>query len=568
LISNIFRAEVNPRWWGEFRDSKETLEKIISSPVILELSLSSELGVSVMASLVDKKLALLNNQHLDETQLLSLSSCLQIVIRMEKNTRFVDSQRTLSISSLLAKLDIYDLTTILTDIMKSISQRLEKCSTVTIIRHVCDSLILELKEDVCMISRDTILQLAKVLIELKDESLIQTFLKQVCENEETGSWSKQCKYSLLHDLISSRDVWGKLDHTSKQIIMNICSLFVQSWIKEICQLLNSTNGPTISTLTSTKLSKNVFICVKLFFLMEKNRFEVKQKITTQVFQELISKLKVRVLLELVLQLHQSEVAQWPNIKKFPACLDLYCSIFRLVFTMDYMSLVNLEEATKIVHCLLWLKDEQSWQSFALSVCKSVDLSQSHLFVRAFQKDVTIQRALEHSSPAFIAFVRIVDYWVQESVSLIEPSFSWHQPEAVVSNHPQMQTFLRSSQESMTYMKFFGIAEARQFAQTLMSLGHSNNFSVSVTSSGCGKSSRCVIMKNRKHFEQTRKYREFLRRKTELIELVELRNHISQERLRAEQLADAISSEPIATDEVCIVPSAKRPKLDIPVVELE
>ena len=49
---------------------------------------------------------------------------------------------------------------------------------------------------------------------------------------------------------------------------------------------------------------------------------------------------------------------------------------------------------------------------------------------------------------------------------------------------------------------------------------------------------------------------------------EVRNRIIQENLRAKQLADAISSEPITTDEVHIVPPPKRPKLNIPVVELE
>ena len=49
---------------------------------------------------------------------------------------------------------------------------------------------------------------------------------------------------------------------------------------------------------------------------------------------------------------------------------------------------------------------------------------------------------------------------------------------------------------------------------------------------------------------------------------EVRNRIIQENLRAKQLADAISSEPIMTDELHIVPPPKRLKLNIPVVELE
>jgi hypothetical protein len=349
--------------------------------------------------------------------------------------------------------------------------------------------------------------------------------------------------------------------------MNTSCLLVHSWIEEICRLLvNSSRGPSTSNWNSATLNESIINCVQLFFLVEKNRAELEEKITAQVFQPLISQLNGSQLLELVLKLYQSEVALRPNIKKFPACIDWYRGICRILFAMKYVSLVNLEIATKIVHCLLWLEDEQSWQSFALTVCTSFSVSQSHIFLWVFLKNVAIQLALKDSSPAFAAFVYMVDHWVQQSASLTEPSFSWHQPGAVVLNHPEVETFLRSSVQSMTYMKFSGIAEARQFAAALERMGHSNNFGVSVTSSGIGKYSQCVIIKNRDHFEQTRRH--FLSWKTELVELVKLRNRISQENLRAKQLADAISSEPIMTDEVHIVPPPKRPKLNIPVVKLE
>jgi hypothetical protein len=74
------------------------------------------------------------------------------------------------------------------------------------------------------------------------------------------------------------------------------------------------------------------------------------------------------------------------------------------------------------------------------------------------------------------------------------------------------------------------------------------------------------VKNRNHFE--RRARDFFSRKAELIELVKLRNRLGQEIAQAEQLAAAITSTPVATDEVCVVPPPKRPKLDIPVIELE
>jgi hypothetical protein len=184
----------------------------------------------------------------------------------------------------------------------------------------------------------------------------------------------------------------------------------------------------------------------------------------------------------------------------------YRGICKLLFTMDYISLISMEKATQILYCLLWLEDEESWQSFALSVCNALpSVHQSHFFVQVFFKDRRIQRKVEDSSSAFNAFLRIV--------------------------HPQVYAFLQSESEVMTYQKFSGIAEARHFAKTLQRMGKSLNFSGSITLSGCGMQSRCII------------------RKTCIV----------KENLKEKPLARPISSQPTATDdEACNVSPPKRP----------
>jgi hypothetical protein len=587
LISKIFHVPANPGYNNSL-SSEEVLTKVISSPLILELALSSEIGLSVVLSLVDKQLISITIQlqqilrdktqspanvnrfyQRSETQLLlSLSSCLRIVIRLEKIPSISTAQRSSSISSLLSKLSVQQLNTVLNDLFKSSSRHLKKPSS-TIIRQICDLLILRLNAKTSFkLSKSTFLQTVKALIEVNDESHTQTLFKQFCEKDGIGAWSKQNKSGLLREILSSSEVWGKLDSSSRQLIMKTCASLIHSRIAEIIKSLNSLTGSTTTQNQSLrKLAiEGIVDCVQLFFWGEKNRFELEQKITAEAFQPLIMKLNSSVLLELVLQLYKSESDARPNIKKFPICMDWYRTICRILFTMEFVSLVNLDVATRIVNCLLWLEDEESWKQFAQSVCKNFLFIRGNLFVQIFLKDHSIQRALKDFAPAFAAFVHIVDHWAQRTEKLKEPIFSWQQSNAVVQNYPEVQAFLRSPQESMAYMNFGGIAEARRLANSLNALGQSNNFSVSVTTSGSGKNSRCDIVKNRNHFE--RRARDFFSRKAELIELVKLRNRLGQEIAQAEQLAAAITSTPVATDEVCVVPPPKRPKLDIPVIELE
>jgi hypothetical protein len=497
----------------------------------------------------------------NETQLLlSLSSCLRIVIRVEKNSCHSTAQRSSSISSLLSKLDAQQLTTVLNDILKSSSRHLKKhSSAATIIHQISVFLISRLNEtNTAVLSRSTILQSIKAVIELDDESLTRTLFQQFCEKEGTGSRSKQNQSAIFRDILSSPDVWGKLDSSSRQIIMDACASLVNSWIAEISQSLNSLIESTTTLINAPPklLTESIVDCVQLFFWGEKNRFDLEQKITAEAFQPLIFKLNVSQLLELVLQLYKSEFDARPNIKKFPICMDWYRSTCRILFTMEFVSLVNLDVATRIVNCLLWLEDEESWKYFTQSVCKNFQSSRGNLFVQIFLKDIPIQRALKAFAPAFAAFVHIVDHWAQRTEKLKDPIFSWQQSNAVVPNNPEVQAFLRSPQESMAYM----YDDARRLAVSLNAMGHN----VSVTTFGSGKNYRCDIVKNRNHFER----RDFFCRKAELIELIKLRNRLGQEIAQAEQLAAAITSTPITTDEVCVVPPPKRPKLDIPVIELE
>jgi hypothetical protein len=336
---------------------------------------------------------------------------------------------------------------------------------------------------------------------------------------------------LFAGLISTPRVWGILDSKLKLIIMKTCGSIIQTWIADIEKFSKRNDIP---------------ICIHFFFLLERNRLKNEPTIDAQLFAPLIAKLPVSSLMDLVLQLHQSEVKTIPNIKNFPACFNFYRQASRLFFTMDFVPLVKNEEAMRLLNLLLWLEDEQSWQSFATSVSTAFPSTSTYIFLRLFLDNPVIKQAFTDSSLAFAAFATIVDNCSLKSASLKEPPFSWHQREAVVPSHPEVQAFLRSSQESMTYTKFTGIAEARNFAAQLMR--GSKHFSVSVTTSGAGKNSRCIITKTRKYYEEINQ--PFFTSKGELELLVKLRERLGQEKLKTKRGT---------ADDVSVIPSPKRCK---------
>lgn len=222
-----------------------------------------------------------------------------------------------------------------------------------------------------------------------------------------------------------------------------------------------------------------------------------------------------------------ELAASSELRQSPACLEWYRKTCRWLITQDFtVPLVkSLEEvAEKMIRCLFFLNDEQSWESFASQICKSFVSDTSNFFVLQFVKNVDFQQILRNSIPASAAFVVIVDYWVQQWESLKEPMFTWQQNKAVLSSYPEVEAFLRSPQERITFAKFSRIAEAQRFAQMLEREGPMKGFSVSATPKGKGKNSRCEIVKNRSYFDHI--LNNFKSRKSELDDLIRLRSSLS------------------------------------------
>ena len=152
---------------------------------------------------------------------------------------------------------------------------------------------------------------------------------------------------------------------------------------------------------------------------------------------------------------------------------------------------------------------------------------SNIFVEIFLKNVDIQQTIVNSSSAFAAVIRIVNHWIERSENLVVPTFSWCQPEATLPEHGEVQLFLRSPKESMTYSAFGSISHAREFAEELENKASTNGFSVHVTPKGRKCNVRCKIVKNRSFQEET--VRAIVTRKSQVPQLVQLRERLTRER---------------------------------------
>ena len=447
-----------------------------------------------------------------------------------------------------------------------------------IIRHFCQLLLSRMEEEeINTAKRGTILKVLKVFMLFGDKSLTHSLLKHLCACKENAQYFKQ---KLLQSFVSSSGVWGKFDPDLKLMVMNSCSALVESEIANITLTLHSKTkesaNPYYSRNPPATPKSKLLNCAKFFIFVEKQRFAPEQKNAAPAFQKLFAEVPTNLLLDLALEIRLTEMKASSNIKKFPTCLEWYHDLCRRLFNKNFLSLVKpvpsyyakyqikSECAYKIIHCLLWLDDDESWKCFTRQICKSFPSDKSDIFVRAFLLDTEFQEAIKGSSFAYPAFSWLVDSLVTQWKSVKEPSsFTWQQPTAVLPRdrrgYEDIENFLRSTRETMGFPGFINIHEARDFARNLESLGSSSGFSVNVTASGSGRSSCCKIAKNRSYYENI--VNTYETRKSELTKLVNLCRGLDGRSKDKRTLETAESNAGPSSS------PAKRVKLDMPVIDL-
>ena len=445
-----------------------------------------------------------------------------------------------------------------------------------IIRHFCELLLSRMEEgkeerSIHTTKPGTILNVLKGFTLFGDRSLTHSLLQHLCDCKENGTHFKQ---NLLKSFVSSSEIWGKLDSDLRLMILNSSTALVEKESANISRKLNfkpeQSAGPSRNPPHTPK--SNLLDCAKFFILIEKHkekqRFQ-QQKNASLTFKKLCTELPTNLLLDLVLEIHVTETKSSSSIKMFSCLIKWYTDLWRRLLKQDFLSFVepipdyfskhlfHTSCTYKIIRCLLWLDDDESWQCFARQIAqlilKSFPCKKSDMLMRAFLKDTEMQEAVKGSSFAYASFSCIVDSLVNKWKSVKEPSsFTWEQPANLPRNrrgYEDIENFLRSTRESMVFSGFVNIHEARTFARQLESMGSSNGFSVRVTASGSGRSSRLEIDKKTSFYETVVK--EFATRKLELAKLVDLRRTLHDGRSKGKQTLETVD---------CSSSQAKRVKL--------
>ena len=85
-----------------------------------------------------------------------------------------------------------------------------------------------------------------------------------------------------------------------------------------------------------------------------------------------------------------------------------------------------------------------------------------------------------------------------------PPFTWNQDDAVLNDHPAVQTFLRGPNKAMKYQAFTGIAQARQFVNTHFGWSWnapSRTYTANATASGVGRHALVLIEKTTRWYDK-------------------------------------------------------------------
>ncbi|EFX79548.1 hypothetical protein DAPPUDRAFT_244750 [Daphnia pulex] len=242
------------------------------------VSLFSKLGSSLRCRLVvqlDAQVSVSRSsypyQFYGDTLPSILAKYLQFVLEAERIPELADAHRLSSISLLLSQMKYNQLYHILDVFHKSSSEHWNTSPCYSdMMRDICKSMVSTMKNVKPI--RGAVSKIVRFFFDFLDKSLSQSLLMEVCGFQAAGCWSHNIKYEFFSDIISSTEVWDKLDSVAKLDILNTCATLIESWIIEECKALDEISW-------TKKTQEEFFNCIDLFFLIEEHRFNPKQKNT-------------------------------------------------------------------------------------------------------------------------------------------------------------------------------------------------------------------------------------------------------------------------------------------------
>lgn len=281
-----------------------------------------------------------------------------------------------------------------------------------------------------------------------------------------------------------------------------------------------------------------------------------------MFSPLFNKLAIKQLADLMVDVYQWDVKELSSLKDFSSSLHLYRNLCRqFIARNDVTSWTWLLEwrwnttnnmLIETVTCLLWLGDDQCLSDLADKILSIYPDNEPNSVILRILQSVEIEK-LVGSIPRASDFLCRLSELRTCAVTAILAALSWRMPNASLPGHPNVQAFLRSSTEKMTYANFISREQAEIFAAEMSSITDNGN-SVQVDVTGEQFATRCDIVKINRQKNEGQFSKEAL--------LVSELEQISSSLKRWKQ------SGLVEDDDVTILDNpAKKAKMDFPVIDL-
>ncbi|KAI9552380.1 hypothetical protein GHT06_022746 [Daphnia sinensis] len=303
----------------------------------------------------------------------------------------------------------------------------------------------------------------------------------------------KAKTSLLESL-------SQLELTSdhSKLIRDARLALIVAWIDGLCQQFDR-ETPVVTSHPTDPLQLNVTEFLRTFIQMEKTHNQDGRQPMSVDFSRLFSKMCLKRLCHLILDLRQTDSAASNDVRVISSCFNLYRDLSRQFVEGDIISFMkpSAELAVKIAKWLFWLGDEVALEKFAHKICNCVALEEENLFVKEIISSSKLW-SLANSAPASVStFHALLDRHIGYLKTVKEPVFSFEQPLAELPMYPEVEAFLRSSEEKMSYHKLASIFHARGFADDLTKLCLKNGWcSLKARAMGSTRSAWCEIVKTR------------------------------------------------------------------------
>ena len=310
-----------------------------------------------------------------------------------------------------------------------------------------------------------------------------------------------------------------------ELIRDARITLITTWINGFCLLLD--REKSIATPSATDpLQANLTDFLKTFIKMENNHYENNRQNVPIGFSHFFSKMSIKRLCQLILDLYKIDSMAQPCLKTISSCFNVYRDLYRQFVGEDIISLLTptIKLVVKIAKCLFWLGDDVSLETFCQKICASVPVNEENILVKKIVSCSSVWPLACTSPPSLATFYVFLDRHIDYLKTIKEPVFSFHQPCAQLPKYPEVEIFLRSSEERMNYHSLASIFHARSFADELTKVCLKNGWcSLKVQAMGTARSAFCEIIKTQDMYHM--KMKRFHIVQQELCELLSLRQNL-------------------------------------------